>query len=267
MKNKNILFATALSFLLLACDNVPVSERTTKVDSSAFVKPTVVVDFTGVLCSNCPDAAKKLNEMHDIVGDNIIGVAMYPDCVFNHASFDLRSTEATQYYETFGNLDKIMLPAGAIDFAPYNGISILDVDLWGAAVIERISKPVPLNVTLKASFADRTINIKSEVTAIEEITTNISLIYWLLEDGIVGTQNNHGTMIADYMHNHVLRTAINGLWGESLSVSPSSGTVKELSYTAAKADWKLENCSVVGVVINSDTKEIITAGKVKIIAL
>lgn len=268
MKNKkNILFVLAVSVVFWACENIPLAKRTVAIDSSAFVKPTVVIDFTGVLCSNCPDAAKKISEMHEVAGDKLISVAMYPDCSFNHAEFDLRCAEATQYYETFGDLGKIVLPSGMVDFAPYNGVSIIDVDLWGTAVIERISKAVPLDVTIEASLAEassRTVNIKSTVTTLSEINTNISLIYWLIEDDIEGTQNYHGQMISDYKHQHVLRTAINGLWGESISVSPSNGNVKESSYTAAKADWKLENCSVIGVIIDSDTKEIITAGKTKI---
>ena len=44
--------------LLTACDNIPVSDRTTPLDASSFKKLVVVVDFTGVDCTNCPKAAK-----------------------------------------------------------------------------------------------------------------------------------------------------------------------------------------------------------------
>jgi outer membrane protein omp28 len=39
---------------------------------------------------------------------------------------------------------------------------------------------------------------------------------------------------------------------------------KTLSYEVKNDKWKLENCSVVGVVINTNTKEIITAGMAKV---
>ena len=118
MSIRNSIFMTLLAAALLtACDNIPVSDRTTPLDASSFKKPVVVVDFTGVDCTNCPKAAKVLSSMHEQVGEKIIGIAMYPDCSFNHhATFDLKCPEATEYYKAFGDLSKIVLPSGMEDF-------------------------------------------------------------------------------------------------------------------------------------------------------
>lgn len=270
MKKINIILIFLVATLLVSCDNVPVSERKKAVDISSFKKPVVVIDFTGVACNNCPRAAETIKKMHEQAGDKIIGVAMYPDCSFNHTEFDLRSPEATQYYEAFGDIQKILLPSGIVDFFPYNDNVIIDVDLWGSAVSERIVKDIPIEVSIQAAIAgntgdaSRTLNITSTISTSQTIADNLSLILWLIEDNIVGTQNYYGTYIDNYVHNHVLRTSINGLWGESISIAPGTNSEKSTTYKATNDTWKLENCSVVGVVINSATKEIITAGKTKV---
>ncbi len=249
---------------LISCDNISEEKRVTKADTSSFKKPVVVIDFTGVMCSNCPNAAKLLAKMHNTAGDKIIGVAMYPDCSFNHAEFDLRSTEATEYYKYFGDLSKIVLPSGAVDFAPYESKIILDADLWSSAVTKRITRKCPVEISLEATLdkdqKEITINIKASTT---EAISNTSLILWLLEDDIIGTQNVSGTIINNYQHNHVLRSAINGLWGESVSMTPSATFNKTIKYKTNNSEWKLENCSVVAVLINSNTKEILTANKIE----
>ncbi len=272
MKKINIILIFLATTLLVSCDNVPVSERKKAVDISSFKKPVVVVDFTGVDCTNCPKAAEAIKKMHEQAGDKIIGVAMYPDCSFNHhSSFDLKCPEATEYYKTFGDISKIVLPSGMVDFANYNNQLIIDYTLWNSAVIQRITIDVPIEISLNATIIKeggnptRNIEITTKITTKSDISENMALILWLIEDGIVGYQNDGGNQRNDYTHNHVLRTVINGLWGENFSVSPAAGMYeKSITYEAKENKWKLENCSVVGVVINTTTKEIITAGKTKI---
>ena len=265
MKLKNIFLFTLVAISLIACDNIAIDKRTTEVNIDAFKKPVVVVDFTGVACNNCPAAAELIQTMHDKAGDKLIAVAMYPDCSFNHTEFDLRSIEATQYYEAFGDLSKIVLPSGMVDFASYNGNYIIDKDLWPSAVSSRIISQPTLEIELtkaKLDATNRTMSFETNIKATSEIAGNISVIYWLIEDGIVGTQNYYGTYINDYTHNHVLRKSLNGLWGENVSVSVGSDYQKANSFTIDKNNWNLTNCSVVAVVIDSDTKEILTANKI-----
>ena len=146
MSIRNSIFMTLLATALLtACDNIPVSDRTTPLDASSFKKPVVVVDFTGVDCTNCPKAAKGLSSMHEQVGEKIIGIAMYPDCSFNHhATFDLKCPEATEYYKAFGDLSKIVLPSGMVDFVQYKTQYIFDYTLWNSAVLEFLREGVAI---------------------------------------------------------------------------------------------------------------------------
>ena len=108
--------------------------------------------------------------MHEQVGEKIIGIAMYPDCSFNHhATFDLKCPEATEYYKAFGDLSKIVLPSGMVDFVQYKTQYIFDYTLWNSAVLERITQDTPIEVSLtvtKETKGDTTnLNIASKVTA------------------------------------------------------------------------------------------------------
>lgn len=263
---KNIFLAIAVA-ILASCDTIPLEKRTTDVDISAFKKPVVVVDFTGVACSNCPAAAELLKKMHEKAGDKLIAVAMYPDCSFNHTEFDLRTPEATQYYEAFGDLSKIVLPSGSVDFAPYAGKTIIDKDLWASAITARITAEPTLEVALENALWDATskeVSFDATITAKGEISGNVSVIYWLIEDGIVGTQNYEGTYVSDYVHNHVLRKSLNGLWGENTIVSVGNDYQKAYKFTITEEKWNMQNCSIVAVVIDSDTKEILTANQIEL---
>lgn len=263
---KNIFLAIAV-VLLASCDTIPLEERTTNVDISAFKKPVVLVDFTGVACNNCPAAAELIAKMHEKAGDKLIAVAMYPDCSFNHTEFDLRTPEASQYYEAFGDLSKIVLPSGSVDFAPYAGKTIIDKDLWASAITARITTEPALEVTLENAAwdaASKEVSFDAIISAKSEVTGNVSVIYWLAEDSIVGTQNYYGTYVNDYVHNHVLRKSLNGLWGENAAVSLGNDYEKAYKFAIAEDKWNMQNCSIVAVVINSETKEILTAGKIEL---
>jgi hypothetical protein len=73
---------------------------------------------------------------------------------------------------------------------------------------------------------------------------------WLLEDGIQTLQlMPDGSANQEYIHNHVFRTAVNGIWGEDFSIK--EGETAEYTYTQAlEPNWNKEQLSVVAFVYN-----------------
>ena len=55
-----------------------------------------------------------------------------------------------------------------------------------------------------------------------------------------------------YVHNHVFRDAINGTWGEEVSLALGEQKVLEYNDIVLDAAWKPENVSVVAFVYNDD---------------
>ena len=266
--NKLIAISLFVIIGLTNCNTIRENDRTTPAKTADFKKPVVVIDFTGWSCVNCPDAHRIISNMEKIAGNKIIAVAMHANCSFTipyDDALDLRCAAATEYYKYLGVKEDMGLPIGNVDFTKYDDKLLIDRDLWTSAVAQRIIMDVPLKIeiTCQTDNSTREITINSKISTSKETDKNYSLILWLLESNIVGMQKDGTTTNKDYVHNHVLRDAINGIWGENISVSPVNDFEKTNIYNVAAADWNLQNCSVVGIVVNSDTKEVITACEVK----
>ena len=103
------------------------------------------------------------------------------------------------------------------------------------------------------------------------VSRKLSLVAYVIEDGIVGWQFDYESNpqeIGNYVHNHVLRTSFNGVFGEEVKTDNaqlSAGDVIEKSYSkAVKSDWNIANCKVVAFVYDTDTKEILQAEVVEV---
>ena len=86
---KKYLLILISILIITSCD---VEEGPFITGSNTYVNPdkkVLIEDFTGHLCPNCPDAARELEAIHDIYGDQIIGMAIHVSTTFarpNHPS-------------------------------------------------------------------------------------------------------------------------------------------------------------------------------------
>ena len=94
-------------------------------------------------------------------------------------------------------------------------------------------------------------------------TTTGKLQIWLLEDGIKALQlMPDGTANSEYVHNHVLRTPVNGTWGEEVTVQEGKTEMVQRSQTLDPA-WNPEQLSIVAFVYNDQGVQQAGKGKVK----
>ena len=92
---------------------------------------------------------------------------------------------------------------------------------------------------------------------------NGMLQVWLLEDGIVAMQTMpDGTNNREYVHNHVLRTPVNGTWGESFLINKDEKKNQHLMQ-AVDADWDASKLSIVAFVYNGTGVEQVVKAVVK----
>jgi len=91
----------------------------------------------------------------------------------------------------------------------------------------------------------------------------VSLAVYVLEDGIVDWQKDEDfdlLDIPDYVHNHVFRTSLNGLWGERVGgdTGLQKGIIEKVEFSKIlNPAWKAENCTVIAFVYLDSTKRII----------
>lgn len=270
------LVCSGIAAVLSACSNIDENERliyvepavnidTTEVNpyadlDSLYNLPVKVVarrvlieDHTGQKCPNCPDAANMIHEFQAAYGDLIVPVAIHSQMQGIMEPEGLGTELGNTYYNYWKMEFK---PAGLISRVDGGDGKVLDKTIWIYALQYLLPLETPLDIRVKAiQDADDATKANIDVKVIctrDGQSAAGKLQVWITEDNIVAEQDNMGTKIPDYVHNHVLRAAVNGTWGEDVSVSGLEDQ-KEFHYTATlKPAWKPENLAIVAFVYNDD---------------
>ncbi len=244
--NGNKLFTILLSLLLVSACSSYIDEANQLIYVKQGLSQRVVLleDFTGQRCVNCPLGTEKIEQLMEAYPDSIVVVGIHGGPLGfkgNSANMGLATDLGDTYYN-YWNLE--YQPVGLID--RHGAVNYTD---WTTSVIEELQKPSMLTMKAHAELTTDGIDITVSTTGIDG-TVNGKLQVWLTEDGITALQlMPDGTANRDYVHNHVLRTAVNGMWGEDLTVS--AGETKTVSMTqAVDAQWNKANLSIVAFVYN-----------------
>lgn len=292
MKNRhNLIAAAALLCVnvvaaLTACSDIDENERMVavstrvvvdsipqpvEVDSlwDAPVEPVesrvLIEDHTGQKCPNCPDAARLIHTFQLSYGERIVPVAIHSQMQGIMEPEGLGNELGNTYYKYWKMEYK---PAGLVNRLDGGDGRVLDKTIWDFAVTYALSMETPLDIRVKARQQDddptkADVDVKVICTR-EGQSASGRLQVWITEDGIIAEQDDMGKHIADYEHNHVLRAAVNGDWGEPVSVS-GLADAQEFSYTATlKPEWQARNLSIVAFVYNDDGVVQVVSRKLKV---
>ena len=255
----------ALSVALWACDDIADDDRYIEMDTVMPERSVLIEDFTGQNCRNCPDAHAVIDLLSQQYGDAVIAVSI-PAGSFGvpveYTSFSdnyigLMQPEGNEYNDRW-NIDS--WPAGVVNRAG----GAKEHDKWAADVRSALASPSAAAIEVSARVDDGKVLIDTEISPKSDLTAKLQL--WIVEDGIVAFQRNGSKRIPDYVHNHVFRAAVNGIWGESVSLS--SGIHRSASHSIAVRNtatevWNPENLSVVAFLY--DDSGVIQAAKAKVI--
>lgn len=260
--------------MLAACDyiaedeqliyNPIVVETDTDNDSEGENKqPKRVVlleDFTGQRCTNCPRATKVIEELQEVCDDRLVAVAIHggPNTIDIKDSrgqiLGLKTETGDEYYNQWEDFNNSK-PIGLINRHKRDNKYGVMYEEWATAVKEELAKPASLHLGGTAVIEGEAISIQVKAESVAGTITG-KLQVWLIEDGIIAYQerlNDDGSVerLMDYVHNHVFRTAVNGIWGEDISVN--EGEIVERTMTQAlQPDWNKDNQSIVAFVYNND---------------
>ena len=231
--------------MLAGCDHISEPDRLIYEKPEPAQRVVLLEDFTGQRCTNCPKATEVIEQLQETYGDNLVAVGIHggPLGFAGNARTVGLATETGNEYYNHWNLE--YQPVGLV-----NRHSPVNYPEWAAAVKEELAKPAPLRLSGKSFIEDNTITIQLNAEGTDETVTG-KLQVWLLEDGIQTLQLMlDGTANQEYVHNHVFRTAVNGIWGEDFSIE--EGEKVERTFTQAlETTWNKEKLSVVAFVYNS----------------
>lgn len=260
-KMRKLISYICAALLIVSCSDIDDNERFIYVKPADVARCVLLEDYTGQLCVNCPKAVDVINQIHEAYGENVISVGIHGGKQTAPSTFgDLRlaTDEGEAYYNSAG---QPVQPSGRVNRlgTPSN------IDFWPSLVAEEIAKTAPVSLELATEYKEDTREVNVTVDALG-VDGNVSgkLQLWIIEDNIVAPQKMlDGSINVDYVHNHVLRAAVNGTWGEDFNIT--EGTTKTVTATATlKSNWKPEDCSIVAFVYNDNGVQ--QAAKIKVMS-
>lgn len=137
-----------------------------------FVKRSVAEQFTGTGCGNCPSGHVAMHNMHNIYGDQFIGIALHQfnqsDPMYN-ASYDLGFTGAPQ----------CMVNRSSGVLAPYEQMpEVLKASLDEIALTD---------VTVTGTFAEEDTKVNATASVESLVAGDYNIAFMLTADGLTGT--------------------------------------------------------------------------------
>ena len=241
------MLAMALLAALSACDEVNDDERLIYVKPATVQRAVLIEDFTGQRCVNCPSATDVIHELEQQYGNEaVIAVGI-------HSGPFSRSPKGTRYAlgtdegdEYFAHWQFDRQPIGMV-----NRRKVSDYTEWATQVYNEIQGTAPVSIDVATNYNPdtRQLDIATSLMALDGTVTG-KLQLWIVEDGIVAFQYlPDNSTDREYVHNHVLRCAANGTWGQEVNIA--EGNTATLSSQVTLADeWNANNVAVVAFVYN-----------------
>ncbi|MDE7097390.1 MAG: Omp28 family outer membrane lipoprotein [Muribaculaceae bacterium] len=270
-----ILGLLILTGFVTGCDNISEDDRYIKVEKPSVNRSLLIMEFTGNNCMNCPLGAEEVEKIKlDEGPDRVISVGLHPEGNYNTDPVqslyptpgtlqDLRCKEATELFKYYN--------PGGFPTAIFNGLKssmASAIGDWMTKASDAIQVPsyITLNAICDYDETSRTVKVTYDATFSDVLNESISVAVWIVENGIRGTQRMpDGKMNLNYVHNHVLRTSLNGAWGENIGDSfTQAATIEKSASTTLSPDWVAENCDIIVFALRDDNKEVEQAISLKI---
>lgn len=255
MKIKNLFLGVATAAMAMAaasCSNIDEGDRLIYVKPAEVGRAILIEDFTGQRCINCPTGTEIINGIVSTYGeDNVIAVGIHSGPLGfagNSKTVGLMTDTGNEYYTHWDKENKMGQP-----WVIFNRKTSPDshYNNWAAMVGTIISEKANLSVNIANAYdADkRTLTTTVRADGVNG-TVNGKLQVWIVEDGVPALQMMpDGKSNKEYIHNHVFRAAVNGTWGEDVTVKEGETTTKQYQYVLPEA-WNADNIAVVAFVYN-----------------
>ena len=261
-----------LGLLLAACEVIPAGEREevlfTPSDSSAIKRTSLLIEYSGWQCVNCPTAAEEAHFLKEQYGENLVVVVMHPESNpntrhNNKPALNYTCPEADSIYLMMGGTNTTPFPTGNVNMVKDATKGYFyDYDQWGTLVSQAYANPKPVQLKAEASTIDtNNIFVAADITNLDAKTIEATLQIWLTEDSVIGSQKKPEGTDKNYAHNHLMRASISPLWGDIVPIEAHMTQQVVYEYTLPEKVVK-ENCNIVAIV--SLNGEVVQAYETKI---
>ena len=263
-----------LGSLLTSCEVIPAGQREevifTPTDPSAVKRSSLLIEYSGWQCVNCPTAAEEAHHLKELYGEDLVVVVMHPESNpntrhNNKPALNYTCPEADSIYIVMGGTNTTPFPTGNVNMVQVATKGYFqDFDKWGTLISQAYAtpKPILLSQEVKGTMDSKDINIVVEITNLDTQAIEATLQVWLTEDSVMGSQKKPEGTDKNYVHNHLMRASISPLWGEKLPID--AHMTQQVVYEYPLPDKVVrENCNIVSLV--SVNGEVVQAKETRII--
>ena len=259
--------------LLSACEVIPENEQLTEVftptDPSAVKRTSLLIEYSGWQCVNCPTAAEEAHYLKEQYGENLVVVVMHPESNpntrhNNKPALNYTCPEADSIYIMMGGTNTTPFPTGNVNMVKDATKGYFnDYDNWATLISQAYAAPKPVLLSQDATCIDTNlVSLEVVITNLDTLAIDATLQVWLTEDSVIGSQKKPEGTDKAYAHNHLMRASITPLWGERLPIDAHMTHQVVYEYTLPDNVVK-ENCNIVALV--SVNGEVVQAHETKII--
>lgn len=282
---KSLMLVIISVFTLSCCDDVDgnyLKSGGGDIDTSKVIKKVLLEDYTGFKCNNCPKAQRELKILlNTVYKDQLVAMAVHVGYFSKPKDgtdfwYDFR-TDAGNELDAFYKASQAGLPKGIVNRKQFEDAYAQDYSKWSALVAAELEEEADLKLTLEASYDDvnKKITCDAELEYVNDQNENNQIAFYLIESGIIQPQIDGTETILEYEHNHVLRDAINGTWGEVVSesaISKGEKFNKNVAYIISADNdeetdeyyWNPANLAIIAVVYDGTTKEVLQCEEVHV---
>ena len=259
--------------LLAACEVIPENEQIKEVftptDPSAVKRTSLLIEYSGWQCVNCPTAAEEAHHLKEQYGENLVVVVMHPESNpntrhNNRPALNFTCPEADSIYIMMGGTNTTPFPTGNVNMVKDETKGYFnDYDKWGTQVSQAYATPKPMLLALEVQgyTNSRDIWMAIDITNLDTKATDATLQVWVTEDSVIGSQKKPSGTDKNYAHNHLMRASITPIWGDKISMNAHMTQQVVYEYTLPEKVVK-ENCNIVALV--SVNGEVVQATEKKI---
>lgn len=226
-------------------------------------RTTLICEYSGYLCVNCPNAAEQAHALLEQFGENLVVVELHPASNsftrYTKEEYNYTCPAADIYYKAAGGLPTTGFPTGIVNLTG----DFTDYTAWGGAYVASAAKQstVAMNATAIYNKDTRAITTEVELKNLQDTKQSLQLIAWLTEDSIVGAQKMPGgENRTDYVHNHLLRDTLTAAWGEPVQLVTDYRMQLETYVLPEKC--VAEHCHIVLLALRDD--EVVQATQIEV---
>ena len=247
-------------------DSVETTVDFPDLDMATVYKKVLVEEFTGHRCTNCPDGHQTLVSLSERYGDTLVAIGIHAGTfAIPTSSFptDFRTEEGNTLYEDF-TINLIGTPSAVVNRTQHGGAYALNIPAWQPAIDQELTLECVAAVQLINTFdlSTKKLIAHTKTTPLNGYSGDMQLALYVIEDGIIAPQKDGSETIEDYVHNHVLRGSLNGVYGTILTSAEEDGSyLKSYELDCSQKEWNLGNCSVVAILMDVTNREVLQVEK------